>query len=148
MWELARDDVGTDAYQVLPVFFIDPTLMAPIPPDITEAAQSSYKTNLGLLVDAMETSDKPGGARNQNQRVPGPNPHLKSSVRGDQAQSQQQSLPQDARMQSLLAASFAATHSANYPGSATPPTPQAEVPVSGGSDKVIRTPLVLTSHRS
>lgn len=95
-------------------------------PDIAEPTQANFKTNLGLLVDAMETSDKPGGARNQAQRVP-----LKSSVRGDQSQMLQQSLPQDARMQSLLAASFAVSHP-----STTPPTPQAEVPLSAVSDKV------------
>jgi hypothetical protein len=103
------------------------------PPELQDGAHSSYKTNLGLLVDAMETSDKP---RNQHQHHPVPTAHARNSARGDQTQMHQAPLPGDARMHSLLAASFAVSHPPNYPGSATPPTPHGEAPTNTGSDKV------------
>lgn len=76
-----------------------------------EGAHGSYKTNLGLLVDAMEeTNETPGTNRAQHQQPPNPSvPPPAGNPRNSQQQAANQPGPAggDARMRSLLAASMA-----------------------------------------
>lgn len=119
-------------------FFLDPSLVSPMSaPDLAEGDTGSpYKTNLGLLVDAMETSDKPGSSRGQQQT---PNAAVNSNNSASSAQNQpQQNAPQgDARMRSLLAASLAVSPPAGYNVSSARTISQDQAPANLGLDKVL-----------
>jgi hypothetical protein len=118
-------------------FFLDPSLVSPMSaPDLAEGgAQSPYKTNLGLLVDAMETSDKPGSSRSQ-QQTPNATANSNSSTRSVQDQSEQNAPQGDARMRSLLAASLAVSPPAGYNVSSARTISQDQAPATPGLDKV------------
>lgn len=106
-------------------------------PDLAESgAQSPYKTNLGLLVDAMETSDKPGSSRSP-QQTSNASANSNNSARSTQDQSQQNASQGDGRMRSLLAASLAVSPPAGYNISSARTISQEQAPVTPGLDKVL-----------
>lgn len=123
-------------------FFLDPSLVSPMSaPEIADGAHSPYKTNLGLLVDAMETSDKPGSSRSQQQSgsaqntpaQPRPNPTA-GAANGSQG---------DIRMRSLLAASLAVSPPNAYPVTSGAQTiPQGQGVPNMSIDKVSSLPLI------
>lgn len=87
-------------------FFLDPSLVSPMSaPDLADGARSPYKTNLGLLVDAMETKVQPGGSRSQQ---PGPGSsasNANASPPTSQSQNQDEVAYRNAALRSLIAAS-------------------------------------------
>lgn len=122
-------------------FFLDPSLVSPMSaPDLAEGGHSPYKTNLGLLVDAMETKDQPGSSRNQhhagNTAANANNPSRAGMIQTPQ------NMPQgDARMRSLLAASLAVSPPSGYSVSSARTLSQDQAPANLGLDKVM-----LSSH--
>ena len=106
-------------------------------PELAEGSTGSpYKTNLGLLVDAMETSDKPGSSRG-GQQTSNANANPNSPARGVQHQPQQNPPQGDVRMRSLLAASLAVSPPAGYNVSSARTISQDQTPANLGLDKVL-----------